>query len=55
MLMQVYNVKDTLNCSNNKVSWDFPGGPPGVKNLLSNAGDVDLIPGWGTKTLLSGN
>ena len=27
---------------------DFPGGP-GVKNLLSNAGDAGLIPGWGTK------
>ena len=27
---------------------DFPGGP-GVKNPSSNAGDVGLIPGWGTK------
>ena len=27
---------------------DFPGGPV-VKNLSSNAGDVSLIPGWGTK------
>ena len=27
---------------------DFPGGPV-VKNLPSNAGDVGLIPGWGTK------
>jgi len=27
---------------------DFPGGPV-VKNLLSNAGDAGLIPGWGTK------
>ena len=27
---------------------DFPGGPV-VKNLSSNAGDVGLIPGWGTK------
>ena len=27
---------------------DFPGGPV-VKNLLSNAGDTDLIPGQGTK------
>ena len=28
--------------------WDFPGGPV-VKNLSSNAGDVGLILGWGTK------
>ena len=28
--------------------WDFPGGP-GVKNLLSNARDMGLIPGWGNK------
>ena len=28
--------------------WDFPGGPE-VKNLFSKAGDVGLIPGWGTK------
>jgi len=28
--------------------WDFPGGPV-VKNLSSNAGDVGLTPGWGTK------
>ena len=27
---------------------DFPGGPV-VKNLPSNAGNVDLIPGQGTK------
>ena len=27
---------------------DFPGGPV-VKNLLSNAGDTDLIPSQGTK------
>ena len=27
---------------------DFPSGPV-VKNLPSNAGDVDLIPGQGTK------
>ena len=27
---------------------DFSGGP-GVKNLPSNAGDMDSIPGWGTK------
>ena len=27
---------------------DFPGGPV-VKNLLANAGDAHLIPGWGTK------
>ena len=29
---------------------DFPGGPV-VKNLLSNAGDVGLIPGWRTNIL----
>ena len=29
-------------------SGDVPGGP-GVKNLLCNAGDAGLIPGWGTK------
>ena len=29
---------------------DFPGGPV-VKNRPSNAGDMGLIPGWGTKTL----
>ena len=28
---------------------DFPGGPV-VKNLPCNAGDMGLIPGWGTKT-----
>ena len=27
----------------------FPGGPV-VKNLPCNAGDLGLIPGWGTKT-----
>ena len=27
---------------------NFPGGPV-VKNLLSNAGDIGSIPGWGTK------
>ena len=27
---------------------DFPSGPV-VKNLPSKAGDVGLIPGWGTK------
>ena len=27
---------------------DFPGGPV-VKNLPPNAGDLGLIPGWGTK------
>ena len=27
----------------------FPGGPI-VKNLPCNAGDTDLIPGWGTKS-----
>ena len=30
------------------VLWDFPGGPL-VKNLPSNAGDMDSIPGQGTK------
>ena len=34
--------------NNNKENWDFPGGPV-VKNLPSNAGDVGLIPGRGTK------
>ena len=28
--------------------WDFPGGAV-VKNTLFNAGDMGLIPGWGTK------
>ena len=28
--------------------WDFPCGPL-AKNLPSNAGDMGLIPGWGTK------
>ena len=28
--------------------WDFPGGPV-VKNPPSNAGDLGLIPGLGTK------
>ena len=32
---------------NNTNSWDFPGGPG--QNLLSSAGDVGLIPGWGSK------
>ena len=31
---------------------DFPGGPV-VKNLPSNAGDVDSIPGRGTKIPLA--
>ena len=30
------------------MAWDFPGGPV-VKNSPCNAGDVGLIPGWGTK------
>ena len=30
------------------ITTDFPGGPM-VKNLPSNAGDVGLIPGQGTK------
>ena len=30
------------------IFWDFPGGPV-VKNPPSNAGDVGLIPGQGTK------
>ena len=29
-------------------SWDFPGGPV-FKNPTSNAGEVGLIPEWGTK------
>ena len=29
--------------------WDFPYCPL-AKNLPSNAGDMGLIPGWGTKT-----
>ena len=29
-------------------SWDFPGGPV-VKNLLSNAGNMGSVPGWGTR------
>ena len=29
---------------------DFPGGPM-VKTLPSNAGDMGLIPDWGTKIL----
>ena len=39
--------KDQLK---NILYWDFPGGPV-VKNTPCNAGDVGLIPGWGTKTL----
>ena len=31
-----------------KKTSDFPGGPV-IKNLPSNAGDVGLIPGFGTK------
>ena len=31
---------------------DFSGGP-GVKNLPSNSGDVDSVPGWGTKIPLA--
>ena len=31
-----------------KYSWDSPGGPV-IKNPPSNAGDMGLIPGWGTK------
>ena len=36
------------NKHKNNTPGDFPGGPV-VKNLLSNAGDMGLIPGWGTK------
>ena len=36
------------NKHKNNIPGDFPGGPV-VKNLLSNAGDMGLIPGWGTK------
>jgi len=32
----------------NQMPWDFPGGPV-VKNPPCNAGDMGLIPGWGTK------
>ena len=35
------------NKHKNNIPGDFPGGPV-VKNLLSNAGDMGLIPGWGT-------
>ena len=31
-----------------KVKEDFPSGPV-IKNLPCNAGDVGLIPGWGTR------
>ena len=31
-------------------SWDFPGGPV-VQSLFSNAGDLSLIPVWGTGIL----
>ena len=31
-----------------KVKEDFPGGPV-IKHLPCNAGDVGLIPGWGTR------
>ena len=34
------------------ISRDFPGGPV-VENLPSSAGDVDSIPGQGTKIPLS--
>ena len=37
-----------MNSKNSIVVRDFPGGP-GAKNLPSNAGDVGLIPGQGTK------
>ena len=40
------NAKAILSKKNK--AGDFPGGPV-VKNLSSNAGDVGLIPGWGTK------
>ena len=36
------------NCLNLKAHWDFPGGPV-VRNLPSNAGNLGLIPGRGTK------
>ena len=35
------------NKHKNNIPGDFPGGPV-VKNLLSNAGHMGLIPGWGT-------
>ena len=37
-----------ISCKNKIQCGDFPGGPV-VKNPPSNAGDVDLIPGRGTK------
>ena len=36
------------HCKKDPVRRDFPGSPV-VKNSPSNAGDVGLIPGWGTK------
>ena len=43
-----------INSSYNSISkkqtaWDFPAGPV-VKNLLSNAGNMSLIPGLRTKS-----
>ena len=35
-------------CSKNSCCWDFTGGPV-VKNPCSNAGEMGLIPGRGTK------
>ena len=43
--------KGATQCCGQEVGHpDFPGGPM-VKNLPRNAGDVGLIPGWGTKIL----
>ena len=36
------------NTNSKRYVWDFPGGPV-VKNPPSNAGDMGLIPGRGTK------
>ena len=47
-MMGSWLAKPCPSLNENSHLWDFPGGSV-VKNLPSNAGDMGLIPGQGTK------
>ena len=47
-MMRSWLPKPFPSLNENSHLWDFPGGSV-VKNLPSNAGDMGLIPGQGTK------
>ena len=46
-MLNVQRVEPDQDSQERHPSWNLPGGPV-VKNPLSNAGDVGLIPGRGT-------